>query len=151
MGQIRTSPLKLGVHKLKTFREFTEDKELLEADSIQTRIKKKRAMRKNRAKIAFARKKAMKKKILDPKKLMKRARKQARNKLASRILKGKNKADLGMGQKKALEKILDKKTKIISKIAKKLLKVVRQKEMMKGKKKPIDKANAKAIPLKTKV
>ncbi len=151
MGQIKTSPLKLGVHKLKTFREFTEDKELQEADSIQTRIKKKRAMRKNRAKIAFARKKAMKKKILDPKKLMKRARKQARNKLASRILKGKNKADLGMGQKKALEKILDKKTRIISKIAKKLLKVVRQKEMMKGKKKPIDKANAKAIPLKTKV
>lgn len=136
---------------MKTFREFTEDKELQEADSIQTRIKKKRAMRKNRAKIAFARKKAMKKKILDPKKLMKRARKQARNKLASRILKGKNKADLGMGQKKALEKILDKKTRVISKIAKKLLKVVRQKEMMKGKSKPTDKANAKAIPLKTKV
>ena len=136
---------------MKTFREFKEEPTLQEADSIQTRIKKKRAMRKNRAKIAFARKKAMKKKILDPKKLMKRAQKQARNKLASRILKGKNKADLGMGQKRALEKILDKKTKIISKIAKKLIKVVRQKEMMKGKSKPTDKANARAIPLKTKV
>ena len=93
-------------------------------------------------------KKAMKKKILDPKKLMKRARKQARNKIAKRILKGKSKADLGMGQKRALEKILDKKAKAITKLSKKMLRVVRQKEMMKGKKKPIQKADKKAIPQK---
>ena len=105
-------------------------------------------MRKNRAKIALARKKARKKKILDPKILMKRARKQARNKIAKRLLKGKNKAELGMGQKRALEKILDKKAKAISKLAKKMLKVVRQKEMSKGKKKPLDKADKKAIPQK---
>jgi hypothetical protein len=87
----------------------------------------------------------MKRKILDPKKLMKRAQKQARSKIASRILKGKNKAELGMGQKRALEKILDKKTKAISKLAKKMLKVVRQKEMNKGKKtlKDIAPGNAK--------
>ena len=76
----------------------------------------------------------MKRKILDPKILMKRAQKQARGKVAKRILKGKSMADLGMGQKRALEKILDKKTKAISKLAKKMLKVVRQKEMSKGKK-----------------
>ena len=142
------------MNELKTFKELFEDeveKELInEVDSIQTRMKKRRAMRKNRAKIKFARKKAMKRKILDPKKLMKRARKQARNKIAKRILKGKNLADLGMGQKRALEKILDKKTAKISKLAKRLLKVVRQKEMMKGKKKPIDKSNKNAIPVKKK-
>ena len=131
---------------MKTFLDFKN--ELEEADSIQTRMKKRRAMRKNKAKIAFARKKAMKRKVLDPKKLMKRARKQARNKIAKRILKGKSKADLGMGQKRALEKILDKKAKAITKLSKKMLKVVRQKEMMKGKKKPIDKADDKAIPIK---
>tara|TARA_Y100001937_G_scaffold78102_1_gene105939 strand:+ start:482 stop:877 length:396 start_codon:yes stop_codon:yes gene_type:complete len=131
---------------VKTFLDFKN--ELEEADSIQTRMKKRRAMRKNRAKIALARKKARKKKILDPKILMKRARKQARNKIAKRLLKGKNKAELGMGQKRALEKILDKKAKAISKLAKKMLKVVRQKEMSKGKKKPLDKADKKAIPQK---
>ena len=131
---------------MKTFVDFKNDLE--EADSIQTRMKKARAMRKNRAKIALARKKAAKRKILDPKKLMKRARKQARNKIAKRLLKGKSKADLGMGQKRALEKILDKKAKAISKLAKKMMKIVRQKEMMKGKKKPIDKADKKAIPQK---
>jgi len=143
------------MNELKTFRELFEDEienELInEVDSIQTRMKKRRAMRKNRAKIAFARKKAMKRKILDPKKLMKRARKQARNKVAKRILRGKSLKDLGMGQKRALEKILDKKTAKISKLAKRLLKVVRQKEMMKGKKKkPIDKSNKNAIPVKKK-
>jgi hypothetical protein len=140
------------MNELKTFTELFEDEienELInEVDSIQTRMKKRRAMRKNRAKIAFARKKAMKRKILDPKKLMKRARKQARNKIAKKILRGKNLADLGMGQKRALEKILDKKTAKISKLAKRLLKVVRQKEMMKGKKKPIDKSDKNAIPVK---
>jgi hypothetical protein len=141
------------MNELKTFKEIFEDEEnelINEVDSIQTRMKKRRAMRKNRSKIKFARKKAMKRKILDPKKLMKRARKQARNKIAKRILKGKNLADLGMGQKRALEKILDKKTAKISKLAKRLLKVVRQKEMMKGKKKPIDKSNKNAIPVKKK-
>ncbi len=131
---------------MKTFLDFKN--ELEEADSIQTRMKKRRAMRKNKAKIALARKKARKKKILDPKILMKRARKQARNKIAKRILKGKSKADLGMGQKRALEKILDKKAKAITKLSKKMLRVVRQKEMMKGKKKPIEKADKKAIPQK---
>mgnify|MGYP003319338476 FL=1 len=131
---------------MKTFLDFKN--EISEADSIQTRMKKRRAMRKNKAKIALARKKAAKRKILDPKILMKRAQKQARNKIAKRILKGKSKADLGMGQKRALEKILDKKAKAISKLSKKMLKIVRQKEMMKGKKKPIEKANTNAIPQK---
>ena len=119
----------------KSLFEETEQPEVIsEVDSIQTRMKKRRAMRKNKAKIAFARKKAMKRKILDPAKLMKRAQKQARNKCEKRILKGKNKAELGMSQKRDLEKILDKKTKAISELAKKMLKVVRQKEMQKGKK-----------------
>mgnify|MGYP006191049523 FL=1 len=132
---------------IKDFRSLFEEEStpeiISEVDSIQTRLKKSRAMRKNRSKIAFARKKASKRKILDPKKLMKRAQKQARSKVASRILKGKSKADLGMGQKRALEKILDKKTKAISRLAKKMLKVVRQKEMSKGKKAPLEKVITK--------
>jgi hypothetical protein len=118
--------------ELKSFREIWE--EMQEADSMQTRLKKKKAFQKNKHKILAKRKKAMKKKNLDPAKLQKRAEKQARNMVAKKMLKDTDKSDLGMSGKQALEKKLDKKKSAIKKLAKKLLPMIRKKEQMKNKK-----------------
>lgn len=117
--------------ELKSFREIWE--EMQEADSMQTRLKKQKAFRKNKMKILMKRKKAMKKKNLNPEKLKKRAEKQARNMVAKKMLKDTDKSDLGMSGRQALEKKLDKKKAAIKKLAKKLLPMIRKKEQMKNK------------------
>ena len=117
--------------ELKSFREIWE--EMQEADSMQTRLKKQKAFRKNKVKILMKRKKAMKKKNLNPEKLKKRAEKQARNMIAKKMLKDTDKSDLGMSGRQALEKKLDKKKAAIKKLAKKLLPMIRKKEQMKNK------------------
>jgi len=61
--------------------------------------------------------------------------------------KGANLSDLGLGQKIALSKFLDKKSGKIEKIAKRLVKGIRKKELMK-KRKPIVKSDKKGIPQK---
>ena len=135
---------------MKTFRDFNQDAELDErVDSMMTRLKRAKAARKNRAKMKMGAKRARKKIKIDRKTLMKRARKAARNKLAKKRLKGAKLSDLGLGQKIALSKFLDKKYGKIEKIAKRLVKGIRQKEMQK-KRKPIDKANKSGIPIKKK-
>jgi len=117
---------------MKSFIEIF--KEMQEADSMQTRLKKKKAFRKNKHKILQKRKKAMKRKNLDPVKLAKRAKKQARDMVAKKMLKGASKSKLGMSGKEALEKKLDKKKGAIAKLAKKLLPLIRKKEASKTKK-----------------
>lgn len=118
--------------ELKSFKEYLD--EMQEADSMATRLKKKKAFQRNKHKILAKRKKAMKKKVLDPKKLMKRAEKQARGMIAKKLLQDKDKSDLGMSGKAALEKKLDKKKGAIKKLAKKLLPMIRKKEQEKTKK-----------------
>jgi len=112
---------------------------ILEVDSLQTRMKKRAAFRKNKAKILMKRKKAMKKAIMDPKKLKKKANRAARNFLIKKILKNKKYQDLSMGAKKDIEKRLEKKKAAIQKIAKKMLPKVKSKELAKIKKKAIQK------------
>ena len=134
---------------MKTFREIFEEEELNEVDSILTRMKKAKAARRNKAKRILGAKKARKKIKIDKKTLDRRSTKAARTKLAKRRLKGASLASLGKGQKIALSKFLDKKTAAIAKLAKKLRKGIRQKELMKKRKKPpITKANKSAIPQK---
>lgn len=134
---------------MKTFREIFEEEELNEVDSILTRMKKAKAARRNKAKRIIGAKKARKKIKIDKKTLDRRSTKAARTKLAKRRLKGASLASLGKGQKIALSKFLDKKTAAIAKLAKKLRKGIRQKELMKKRKKPpITKANKSAIPQK---
>lgn len=123
--------------ELKSFREIWE--EMQEADSMQTRLKKQKAFRKNKMKILMKRKKAMKKKNLNPEKLQKRAEKQARNMVAKKMLRDTDKSDLGMSGRQALEKKLDKKKAAIKKLAKKLLPMIRKKEQMKNKQQGDDK------------
>ena len=120
---------------MKSFKEFIGEEGIEEGASMQTRMKMRAAFRRNKAKILFKRKKAMKKPILNPKKVAKKANKAARNLLIRKILKGRSKSDLSMGAKKELEKRLEKKKSAIQRIAKKVIPKVRAKEMMKTKKK----------------
>ena len=78
---------------MKSFKEFSQDKELSEqytseALSIAQRLKKSRLFKRIAAKIKLGRKRASKKIITDPKKLFKRAIKQQRmkNRLSSQGL-----------------------------------------------------------------
>ena len=119
---------------MKSFLEY-----LNEVDSMQTRMKKRAAFRKNKAKILMKRKKAMKKAIMDPKKLKKKANRAARNLLIKKILKNKKYQDLSIGAKKEIEKRLEKKKAAIQKIARKMLPKVKSKELAKVKKRAIQK------------
>jgi hypothetical protein len=103
---------------MKSFKEFTE--EWQEAFTMQQRIKAKATFKKNKSKIELGRKKAAKK-LASPEKLKARAVKQARNMIAKKILKDKDKDDLGFSGRQGLEKQLDKKKGAINKLATKLL------------------------------
>jgi len=136
---------------MKTFREIFEEEgtELDErVDSMMTRLKRAKAMRKNRAKMKMGAKRARKKIKIDKKTLMRRAKKAARTKLTKKRLKGTKLSDLGLGQKIALSKFLDKKSGKIEKIAKRLVKGIRKKELAKKRKNPITKADKSGIPQK---
>ena len=123
---------------MRSFKEFVRDDGIEEVASMQTRMKMRAAFRRNKAKILFARKKAMKKPILNPIKVKKKAQKAARNLLIRKILKGRSRSSLSMGAKKELEKRLEKKASTIQRIAKKMIPKVRAKEMLKTKKKKKD-------------
>ena len=102
-----------------------------EVMSMQTRLKMKKAFRKNKHKIAIGRKRAAKKVNLNPEKIQKRANKAARSALEKRFLKGTNKNDLGHAGKAALEKKINSKASVIKRIAIKMKKIIRKKEATK--------------------
>ena len=114
-----------------------------EVMSMQTRLKMKKAFRKNKHKIAIGRKRAAKKVNLNPEKIQKRANKAARSALEKKFLKGTNKNDLGHAGKAALEKKINSKASVIKRIAIKMKKIIRKKEATKLKdtKKIWDKAS----------
>jgi hypothetical protein len=87
-------------------------------------------MKKNKARIAMARKRA-ERKTASMDVLKKRARKQARNALVSKITKGQDKSDMTVARKREIEKRLDKPAmqSKLDRTARKLIKVVRKKEM----------------------
>tara|TARA_S200002703_G_scaffold98646_1_gene85298 strand:+ start:167 stop:547 length:381 start_codon:yes stop_codon:yes gene_type:complete len=113
---------------MKSFLEY-----ITEVDSYSTRMKKRAAFRKNKAKILLKRKKAMKKANFDPKKLENKARKRARMILIKKMIKDKDYNTFSIGQKKDIEKKLEKKKSAIAKIAKKLLPQVKKSEAAKRK------------------
>lgn len=113
---------------MKSFLEY-----ITEVDSYSTRMKKRAAFRKNKAKILLKRKKAMKKANFDPKKLENKARKRARMLLIKKMIKDKDYNTFSIGQKRDIEKKLEKKKAAIAKIAKKLLPQVKKSEAAKRK------------------
>ena len=99
-------------------------------DEIMTkmaRMKRSRMMKVKGKQIARKRKLAMKRKA-DPEKLKKRAMKKARDIVAKKLLKDKDKSDLSISGKENLEKRLAKKKAVIAKIAKRILPKVRKAE-----------------------
>jgi hypothetical protein len=99
-------------------------------DEVMTkmaRMKRSRMMKTKGKQIARKRKIAMKRKA-NPEKLKQRAMKKARDIVAKKILKDKDKSDLSLAAKETLEKRLEKKKAVIAKIAKKILPKVRSAE-----------------------
>lgn len=107
---------------MKSFSDFYN-----EALTVQQRRKRAVIMKRLAPKIAIKRKIAMKKKA-NPEKLKSRANKAAKNLLRKKLSKTAPYAQLSFAQKAMIDKKLDKKKAAISKIAKKLLPSIKQKE-----------------------
>jgi hypothetical protein len=108
------------------------DKELDEVLSIQTRMRMKASMRKNKAKIKLGRRRADRK-LADTGRLTKRARRQARNAILNKILKGKDKSELSYGARADIERRVNKRAALIQRMARKLLPKVRKADRQKMK------------------
>ena len=111
---------------MKNVDDMIEDV-LDEIMSKMVRMKKARMMKVKGKQIARKRKIAMKRKA-NPAKLKTRAMKKARDIVAKKLLKDKNKSDLSIAGKENLEKRLVKKKAVIAKIAKRILPQVRKAE-----------------------
>ena len=125
---------------MKSFKEFSQDEKLVEqyhteALTIAQRLKKSRMFKRIAAKVKLGRRRAAKKIVSDPKKLMKRAVKKQRMAIAKKLLKGKSYFDLSPARKMEIEKKLDKMRGRITTLAKKLLPSIRKKEKEKLKNK----------------
>jgi hypothetical protein len=108
------------------FKEFNESTD--EALDMTQRLARKRAFKKNKAKIALGRKRA-EKRMANMDTLKKRAQKAARNTLLKKLTKDVPKDELSLSRRQDIEKRLDKKKPVIDKLAKKLLPQVRKKEL----------------------
>ena len=129
MGQ--TKEVNMSNKKPLGFNAFTEseDPEVeMEALNIQQRMARKRSMAKNKAKIALGRARAAKK-VASVDVLKKRAVKAARNKIALKMTKGTPLNQVPFSKKVEIEKKLEKKKGKIQKIARKLLPVIKKKEL----------------------
>tara|TARA_B100000003_G_scaffold122610_1_gene109845 strand:- start:244 stop:636 length:393 start_codon:yes stop_codon:yes gene_type:complete len=126
--------------KMKSFKEFSQEEQLVEQYTTEVlnlaqRLKKSRMFKRLAAKIKLGKKRASRRIISDPKKLMKRAIKQQRMKIAKKLLKGVSLSDVSVARKIEIGKKLDKMKNRIQKLAKKLLPTIRKKEKEKLKNK----------------
>ena len=105
-----------------------------EALSMSQRIKKARIMKRMKARIKIGRERA-KRKMAPKDKLEKRANRQARNQIASKLTRGIPKRELSFARKQEIEKRLDKPAlkQRIKRLAKRLFKDVRKKEVQRKK------------------
>ena len=111
-----------------------EDADVDEALSMSQRIKKSRIMKRMKARIKIGRERA-KRKMAPKDKLEKRANRQARNQIASKLTRGIPKRELSFARKQEIEKRLDKPAlkQRIKRLAKRLFKDVRKKEVQRKK------------------
>ena len=96
-----------------------------EALSMAARRKRSRDMRKNKNKLRIARAR-MKKRVANPERIKKRAKKQAIDKIYKKLTKGMSRKDLTPAKKAELEKRIAKMKPRVNRIAKKLLPSVRR-------------------------
>jgi hypothetical protein len=102
--------------------------ELQEALTTAQRAKRRMQFRRLKPKIKRGREIA-KKRLAPKEKLEKRAAKQARKAIESKMLGGKTKNDLPFASRSAIEKKVDKRSAVIKRLAKKLYPKVRKAEM----------------------
>jgi len=97
---------------------------------VAQRRKLAQRMKRNKSRIAIARKRS-EKKIANMDTLKKRARRQARNAMVAKITKGKDKGEMSIARKKDIEKRMERPAvqSRIDRQAKKLVKVVRKQEI----------------------
>ena len=102
-----------------------EEESTDEALSMAARRKRSRDMRKNKNKLRIARNR-MKKRVANPERIRKRAKKQAIDKIYKKLTKGMSRKDLTPAKKAELEKRISKMKPRVNRIAKKLLPSVRR-------------------------
>ena len=90
-----------------------------EALDHMQRMAKKQAMKRIKGKIKMGRKRNAKR-LKTPEKIKKTAQKKARDMIAKKLVKGKDKKDMSYSQRQSLEKKLAKKKGAIAKLARKL-------------------------------
>jgi len=100
-----------------------------EALTMVQRMKRRAIMRRNKSKIALGRRRAQRRRAT-PDMIKKRAMRSARNALAKKFLK-KDKSDASPAERSRVEKILKTKSGAITKMARKLIPIMRKKEMAK--------------------
>ena len=127
---------------MKSFKEFSQDEKLVEqytteARTLLQRIKQSRIMKRIMHKVQRGKKIAARRIISDPKKLMKRAVKKQRMKIAKKLLKGVSLSDVSIARKIEIGKKLDKMKSRIQKLARKLLPGIKKDEKNKLKKKVV--------------
>jgi hypothetical protein len=110
------------------------DKDVDEALTMTQRMKKSRMMKRMKTRIKIGRDRA-KRKMAPKDKLEKRANRQARNQIASKLTRGIPKRELSFARKQEIEKRLDKPAlkQRIKRLAKRLFKDVRKKEVQRKK------------------
>ena len=96
-----------------------------EALSMKTRMKRSRDMKRNKNKLGMARKRMMKR-VANPARIKKRARKQARDMIYKKLTKGIPRSDLTPAKKRELEKRIDKMKPRVSRLTRKIMPQVRQ-------------------------
>ena len=102
-----------------------EEESTDEALSMAARRKRSRDMRKNKNKLKIARTR-MRKRVANPERIKKRAKKQAIDKIYKKLTKGMSRKDLTPAKKAELEKRIAKMKPRVNRIAKKLLPSVRR-------------------------
>ena len=102
-----------------------EEESTDEALSMAARRKRSRDMRKNKNKLKIARNR-MRKRVANPERIRKRAKKQAIDKIYKKLTKGMSRSDLTPAKKAELEKRIAKMKPRVNRIAKKLLPSVRR-------------------------
>ena len=107
---------------MESFKDFAE------ALTMQQRMKAKQNFRKNKGKIKMGRKRA-EKRTATTDVLKNRAAKAARKTVEKKLLQGKDKSDLSFAARQNLEKRVDKKKSAVDRLAKKLVPVMRKKEL----------------------
>lgn len=105
-----------------------EEVDIMEVLSVQGRLKRKFAARKNKQKLRVARNIALRRGG-DPKRLKKRAVRGARSMVYKRLLKGRDKSTLPPAEKQRYEKLIKMYTPLITRIAARTLPKMRQLEL----------------------